>query len=279
MAKKKTKPPAGAAADLLPGQIAITADPATWPKPWDVWPLHKIKPYPNNPRTHPPTQVTLLALLLKKYGPDQNIVVDENGIILKGHGRLMAAQEAEYAGFPITQRFGMTEADKRAMRIADNQVSLLSGWDHVLMQTEVTALNESGYNMSLLAFDRVELAQWQAGDGIEQEADPDKGKLLELVNVTIADPKHKVERLDHYVLSDTHHMLCVSVITDWAIWRPLLVEHSLFCPYPGVFVPFASKAKKHTLIMIQPDPYIAGHILDRWVEAHGKKSIRKVVAP
>ena len=59
--------------------------PAKW------WALSEIKEYPRNPRTHPPAQIELLASLLNKYGPDQDIVVDEKGEILKGHGRKLAA--------------------------------------------------------------------------------------------------------------------------------------------------------------------------------------------
>jgi hypothetical protein len=56
----------------------------------------------------------------------------------------------------------------------------------------------------------------------------------------------------------------------------LLTEGALFCPYPGVFVPFGERAKDHVLVMVQPDPYIAGHILDRFTEVFGQRSARKV---
>lgn len=71
-----------------------------WPeipkKEW--WTLDRFAPYPHNARTHPPAQVTLLATLFRKYGPDQPIIVDENGVILKGHGRRLGAIEGELGG-------------------------------------------------------------------------------------------------------------------------------------------------------------------------------------
>lgn len=127
--------------------------------------LSKIVPYPNNPRTHPPAQVTMLAHLIKKYGPDQSIVVDgdpgpEIGMILKGHGRRLAAIEAGRKDFPIVERFGMTAVEKRAMRIEDNQVGLLSGWDTTLMSMEVGSLKLAGYDISLLGFGEQQLVQF-----------------------------------------------------------------------------------------------------------------------
>ena len=61
-------------------------------------------------------------------------------------------------------------------------------------------------------------------------------------------------------------------------WSPLLTEGTIFAPYPGPFVPFGEKVKQHSLVMVQPDPYTAGHILDRYEDANGAASIVKVEA-
>ena len=92
-----------------------------------MWTLADIKEYPNNPKKHPPEQISFLADVLKKWGPDQPIVVDEDGIIIKGHGRKIAAAAAGLKAFPVVQRDGLSEEDKRAIRIADNQAALLGG--------------------------------------------------------------------------------------------------------------------------------------------------------
>lgn len=124
------------------------------------WPLDQIKPYPHNARTHPPAQISLLASLFKKHGPDQDIVVDEAGEILKGHGRLRAAHEAEMADYPVTQRFGLSDVEKRAMRLQDNQVALLSGWDNELVKFEMESLKRTGYDIALLGFGEAQLVQF-----------------------------------------------------------------------------------------------------------------------
>ena len=139
----------------------------------DSWPemreenrlLSQIYPYPSNPRTHPPAQVALLAELIKKHGPDQRIVVDEDGVILKGHGRHQAAILAGLKEFPIVVRLSMSEDDKRAMRISDNQVAILSGWDKELIRAEMGALKLAGYDMPLLGFGETQLVQFMSTPG------------------------------------------------------------------------------------------------------------------
>lgn len=118
----------------------------------EMWPLDKIIPYPQNPRTHPPAQISLLASLMKKRGVDQPIVVDEQGVILKGHGRRLAAIEAGFAEFPVAVHRGLSDTEKRAMRIEDNQLALLSGWDEELLRIEIGELQLESYDLPLLGF-------------------------------------------------------------------------------------------------------------------------------
>jgi DNA modification methylase len=134
-------------------------EPAAKPQ---VWPLTKIIPYPNNPRTHPDSQIELLATLMQKHGVDQPIVVDEHGFILKGHGRRLAAVKAGFEEFPVVIHRGLSENDKRAIRLADNQVALLSGWNEELLRVELNDLSKAGYDMPLLGFDNVQLVSFMA---------------------------------------------------------------------------------------------------------------------
>lgn len=239
----------------------------------EVWPLSDIVPYERNPRTHPKHQIELLARLMAEHGVDQPIVVDENGIIIKGHGRLLAAKFGGMSTFPVVVKKGLSENQKRAERMADNQVALLAGWDTELMRLEVGELRLGGYDMSLLGFDNDQLAEFS--DLLPRLPDADRGALLELVDITMEDPTHVVEIGDHYILGKRHHLIIDSVITGWKTWAPLLKDEALFCPYPGVFVPFSARAEKNPLVMVQPDKYIAGHILDRYAEVKGEKMIAK----
>ena len=239
----------------------------------EVWPLSDITPYERNPRTHPKHQIELLARLMAEHGVDQPIVVDEKGIIIKGHGRLLAAKFGGMSTFPVVVKKGLTENQKRAERMADNQVALLAGWDTELMRLEVGELRMANYDMSMLGFDNDQLAEFS--DLLPRLPDADRGALLALVDITMDDPKHVVEIGDHYILAKRHHLVVDSVISGWKTWAPLLKGDSLFCPYPGVFVPFSARADKNDLVMVQPDKYIAGHILDRYAEVKGEKMVTK----
>jgi hypothetical protein len=144
------------------------APPKHWPiqDPKQYWPVASIRPYENNPRTHPPEQITLLSELILKHGPDQPIVVDEEKVILKGHGRRLAAIEGGLKFFTVVQRLGLSATEKTAMRIADNQVSLLSGWDRLLIRAQASELKMQGYDMKLLAFDLPTLGWLTSGDPV-----------------------------------------------------------------------------------------------------------------
>ena len=170
------------------------ANPASKPKDW---PLSKIIPYPNNPRTHPAEQITLLATMFVKYGIDQPIVVDEDGIILKGHGRRAAAVEAGMKSFPVVQHLGLSEDDKRAIRVSDNQVQLLSGWDENLLRIELTDLKTAGYDLPLLGFNQVQLVSFMANvpTGADPEATPEP-------------PADPVTRPGDVWLMGKHRLLC-----------------------------------------------------------------------
>jgi hypothetical protein len=121
------------------------------------WPLGKITPYAKNPRTHPEAQVAALAALMQRWGVDQPIVVDEDGVILKGHGRLLAAYKAGFKEFPVAQHFGLADDDKQAIRLADNQTSLLSEWDQGLLSEALAGLKLAGFDMAQYGFGELAL--------------------------------------------------------------------------------------------------------------------------
>ena len=123
----------------------------------EKWALEKIKPYDRNAREHPDVQVELLSKLMLKHGVDQPIVVDEDGVILKGHGRRLAALKAGFTEFPVVVHRGLSEADKRGLRISDNKVALLAGWDEALLRLEIDDLKLNGFDIPDLGFDDKEL--------------------------------------------------------------------------------------------------------------------------
>jgi hypothetical protein len=136
-------------------------------------------------------------------------------------------------------------------------------------------LKAFGFDLSPIGFSNAELA----GLLIEPVGDERPGSLLERVEVTIGEPRHVVSAGDHWTLAGRHHLLCCSVIEDWKLWKPLLKTGSLFVPYPGPFVPFGHRAADFSLVMVQPDAYAAGHLLDRYGEVRGEDMLIRVVEP
>jgi len=104
----------------------------------------------------------------------------------------------------------------------------------------------------------------------------DSGTLLKLLDITIADPRHKVERGEVWGLGSIHVLACASVIKDWALWAEYLTGEVWFCPHPNPMVPLSEEALTRPMLLVQPDPYTAGHLLDRYEDIHGPKSIERL---
>ncbi len=259
----------------------------TWPiENIQMWPLDKIKRFDKNPRTHSREQIAYIKTLFLEFGWAGGPILldDKRGEIIAGHGRLESAEQllaeghSKFAQAPVIIGKGWSDEQIMAFRIADNQSALLSGWNEELLTEQ--AIELKGYGMlPLLGFPETELIDLgvlSSGEAPGAAGGEERHALLRRIDITIDDPKHEVVRGDHYILAKRHHLICVNVITEWPVWQKLLTKETmLFCPYPGVFVPFSMKAKDHELVMVQPDPYICGHILDRFKEAYGAKSITK----
>jgi ParB family chromosome partitioning protein len=113
-------------------------------------------PYANNPKEHPEEQVNKIASSIKNYGWDQPIVVDGDGEIIKGHGRLQAAEKLGLDEVPVIRREDLTDAEAKAARIADNKTAE-SPWDDEILGTELSLLEDGPIQMDTLGFDEDEL--------------------------------------------------------------------------------------------------------------------------
>ena len=133
-------------------------------KPWPVdtierWPLERIKPYPQNARLHSDQQVEQIAASMRRFGVTSPVLVDESGILIYGHGRLRAAQSIGLGELPVAVAKGWTEDEKKAYRIADNQIALKAEWDQPLLAAELKELNLADFDMPLIGFSEGELKQ------------------------------------------------------------------------------------------------------------------------
>ena len=97
-------------------------------------------PDPRNARTHPKRQVEQIAASIRAYGFTNPILIDADGAIIAGHGRLLAAKAVGLAEVPTIELPHLSEAQQRALRIADNKIALGAGWDLELLKLELGEL-------------------------------------------------------------------------------------------------------------------------------------------
>jgi DNA modification methylase len=136
------------------------------------WDIDKLIPYARNARTHSDEQVAQIAASIKEWGWTTPILVDEQGSIIAGHGRTMAARKLGLTDVPVMVANGWSEAQKKAYVLADNQLALNAGWDIDLLKIEIGDLDAEGFNLDLIGFDDKLLADLMA-DPTEGLTDPD----------------------------------------------------------------------------------------------------------
>ena len=167
----------------------------------EQWPLDRLLPYAANARTHPDEQVAQIAGSIAEFGFNVPCLVDERGVLVAGHGRLLAAQRLGLSQVPVIRLDHLTDAQARAYRIADNQIALNSGWDDALLSAEVTRLKEDGIDLELLGFPEDELDRLLAGLDGEKGGNEDEDVVPEPPVTPISRPG------DVWILG-RHRLLC-----------------------------------------------------------------------
>src|SRR5713226_4204077 len=140
----------------------------------ELWPVDKLIPFARNPRTHSETQIAQIAASIAEFGFNNPILVDTKAGIIAGHGRLRAARKLGMKEVPVIVLDHLTDAQKRAYIIADNQLALNAGWDEEILGVELAALQEEDFDVNLIGFEDEELARLLAAqDATEGLTDED----------------------------------------------------------------------------------------------------------
>lgn len=145
-----------------------------WLKPED------LTPYANNSKKHPESQIDKLAGNIAEFGFDQPIVVDQDKVIVKGHGRREAALRLGMKEVPVIFANHLDEYQIKAARIADNKLASLE-YDVDKLKFEVGTLERAGFDMNLTGIEFGELSELLKADdisggggGTEGLTDPDE---------------------------------------------------------------------------------------------------------
>jgi DNA modification methylase len=172
--------------------------PQKWPADQvERWPLDRLIPYARNARTHSDEQVWQIAASMQEWGLTNPVLADEEGSIIAGHGRVLAARKLGFAEAPVMVARGWTEAQKRAYVLADNKLALNVGWDDALLKVELADLAEMGFDLPLIGFGEDELARITGSTG--GHTDPDE---------TPEAPADPVSELGDLWILGNHRIIC-----------------------------------------------------------------------
>jgi DNA modification methylase len=138
----------------------------------EMRPISTIRPYENNPRLND-AAVDAVAASIKEFGFRQPIVVDEAGVIVVGHTRYKAALKLGMEIVPVHVAVGLSPAQSKAYRLADNQTATMSAWDDDKLPLELMALQEMGFDLELTGFSADELQRLLQADATGGLTDPD----------------------------------------------------------------------------------------------------------
>lgn len=136
----------------------------------EMWPIDKPIPYARNARKLTGRAVDKVAASIKEFGFRQPIVVDIEGVIVVGHTRLMGAKKLGLTEVPVHVATGLTPAQIKAYRLADNRTNQETDWDRDLLGPEFGELKELGFDLTLTAFDMGEIEELIDPTAISSEA-------------------------------------------------------------------------------------------------------------
>lgn len=144
-----------------------------------------LVPYAKNSRVHDDAQVAQIAASIREFGFTNPVLIDAQGGIIAGHGRVLAARKLKLEQVPCIMLDHLTDTQRRAYVIADNALALNSSWNAELLQLELADLHAAEFNMDLLGFDAAALSLAmgfedelaEAPESSSKEIDPDDYKM------------------------------------------------------------------------------------------------------
>lgn len=191
--------PENAFADLYPA--AARGLPAGSSHALSVVPISELKPYKGNARTHSRKQVRQIADSIKRFGFNNPVLVDDDGMIIAGHGRVEAAKLLGLAAVPTLRLSHLSDAEKRAYVIADNKLAEKAGWNREILAIELQALVDLDFAVELTGIEISEI-ELLLDDGDKAERD---GSGPDLPAVSLPG--------DSWILGH-HELICGGTVED-----------------------------------------------------------------
>lgn len=124
----------------------------------EEWDVERLSPYENNAKLHPDSHIEQIANSIEEFTFLDPVAVDENGEILEGHGRLLAAKKRGDSTIPVIQITGLSDAQKVAYRLAHNKLTMNTGFDPDMLKLDFQFLQDEGFDWDLTGFGELELS-------------------------------------------------------------------------------------------------------------------------
>jgi ParB-like chromosome segregation protein Spo0J len=240
-------------------------------------PPKRLQPYPQNARTHSNRQIGQLARSIQQLGFIAPIIVDEDHVILAGHGRWLAALRLGLRKVPTIIIGGLSAEQKGAYRLADNRLVEKAGWDRATLALELSELApllvEAGLDVDLTGFEPAEI-DLLMDDHVDREDDPaDEIPTIE---------KATVSRRGDLWLLDRHCLLCGNACEAADVCKLMGRERAamVFADPPYNIrvssIQGRGRRKHANFVMASPGP-IAAQGCDR--QQAGAKACRQACAP
>lgn len=238
-------------------------------------PIDGLKPYGENPRRG---NVDVIVESLEHHGQYRPIVVRAKTFeVLAGNHTLAAAKKLGWQQIAATF---VDVTDDQAARIVlvDNRSADLGSYDDetlLALLGSVESLVGTGYSDT----DVVDLADLEGlaggGEGTERERAATTGELLSLADLTFGEPKHETTLHDVWRVG-RHTLVLAPLHLDHAHWRKYLTDDVVFMPYPETYITASNIAQERTLLLVQPNKFLAGHLLDKHAAMFPDETIERI---
>jgi hypothetical protein len=148
--------------------------------------IDRLIPSARNARTHSEAQIAEIAGSIAAFGFIVPVLIDPDGGVIAGHGRVLAARKLNLQKVPVIVATHLTDTEKRAYAIADNKIALNAGWDEELLKIEIEALKDNGVDLETLGFSEEEFNELLDNLQSEQQPDEDSAPESPVTPVTVS---------------------------------------------------------------------------------------------
>jgi len=241
-------------------------------------PVAELHENEENPRTIAEPSLDALAKSLEADPAmlqARPLIALPDGTVIAGNMRLRAAKALGWETVP-TMYVDLDPQRARLWLLRDN--NLYGEWEEEALTAMLAELAAADVDLLLTGFGQGELDRLLDSLAADEPRPDDQGALLAIAQSTIGPPRHQVATGDVWKLAGRHTLVVAGVYDGHPLWAPLLPEHDLFIPYPTPMLPLTERADSTRLLLVQPNLYLAGHLLDRYEDHHGAADLEAVSA-